>query len=91
MAFIDGKMTAEGYCRILGSCLIESARDLDMNEFTFQQDNDPKHASKLVCEYFRDKKIKLMSWPSQLLDTNPIENIEAFSRGKLRPESLIDI
>ena len=41
----------------------------------FQQDNDPKHRSKKCQNFLRQQEIKLLPWPSQSPDLNPIENL----------------
>jgi len=46
---VKGKMDAKQYCEILDEGLVKSFEKLDMEEGEryFQQDNDPKHTSKI--------------------------------------------
>ena len=55
---------------VLSNNLPDSARLMGLQDYIFQQDNYPKHAAKL---YFKSKQFKLLSWPAQSPDLNPIE------------------
>ncbi len=45
------------------------------DDWRFQQDNDPKHTSRIAKTFLNDNVPEVMDWPSNSPDLNPNENL----------------
>ena len=75
---LNGGVNSEMYVKVLEdeffqsiSCYVDEEK-----EWWFQQDNASCHKSKYTQKWFADNHIKLLEWPPQSPDMNPIECLE---------------
>jgi len=67
-------MNAEFYVEILERHIPE-IRKLMGRHWRLQQDNDPKHTSRLAQSFINENIPELLDWPANSPDLNPIENL----------------
>ena len=83
--FIDVKMDSVYYKGKMERNIKDSANKLGLGRrFLFQQDNDPKHTSKIARDYLKQARIATLEWVAQSPDVNPIEHLWDHLKRELR-------
>ena len=71
-----GHLNSIKYIEILDNIMLPSVIEVfPENNFIFQQDNCSIHTAHRVRQWFLNKNIELIPWPSKSPDLNPIENV----------------
>ena len=84
LVMFSQNLTAVRYGEILETALIPFIRLNFPTRHRFQQDNDPKHTSHYVQDFFKTKNIEWWKTPAESPDLNPIEKVWGSMKNYLR-------
>ena len=90
-----GIMNAERLGRIFEVVLLPFVRDHFCDGHRLQQDNDPKHASGYIDDFFKENGINWWPTPPESPDLNRIENIwgslKQYLRNTYKSKNLVQL
>ena len=75
MVKLEGRMNASRYGQLIKNTVSPFMKKTMGRKSIFQQDNAPIHTAKSILKIFKNLKMKVLDWPAQSPDLNPIENI----------------
>jgi transposase len=75
LSVISEKIDKKVYCNFLENEALPAIGELLGDDYTFMQDNAPAHRAKFTKDFLKDNNIKVLPWPPQSPDLNPIEQV----------------
>lgn len=93
--FVTGTMNQIQYGEVVKSTIIPYLNSLSTGKtaYTFMQDGAPCHRAKSIQNLFSQHKLKILPWPGNSPDLNPIENVWSLLKTNVysSPNPTVDI
>jgi transposase len=75
LVLVEGTLNTDSYIELLKEYLLPFLSDLGTEDYIFQDDNAPCHASHKTKSWKENNSINILPWPAQSPDLNPIESL----------------
>ena len=76
LSFLKSSVNAKVYQQVLEYFMLPAGEEIfGCADFTLQQDLSPAHSSGSTMRWLEDHGIKVLPWPANSSDLNPIENL----------------
>ena len=85
MHFVDGTMDRHKYSEVILTRMLPQVREwFPDGNYIFMQDNAPCHMARSVSEVLTACGVEVLPWPGNSPDLNPIENVWANIKLRIR-------
>lgn len=86
---VEKTMRQDQYLNVLQRRMVPQAKDwFPDDEFVFMHDGAPCHQAKTIKSFLNTKEISVLPWPGNSPDMNPIENLWAIVKNRMKKEKI---
>jgi len=84
---VEGTMRQDQYLRVLKTKMLPQVQEWFPNkQYTFMHDSAPCHKARTVSKFLSDNQVKVLDWPGNSPDLNPIENLWKLMKKRIATE-----